>query len=150
MTIRRIPVRNAMANEQELLEGHVGDVLPNDAAVYVDRGGKTYDSAKHVKMGDLPQTGVIQLPRTTWYAIDPQPLTEDLAVVGYVIGPHGCVPIYEGRTHANSTHRRPRSHDLGRTPTPRGRGNWRTRKAARAAFALELPDRERGSSHSAE
>jgi len=72
MTVRRIPVRNAMANQQEVLEGEVIDVLPNENSVYVDRGGKTYDATKGVRMGELPQSGVIQLPRTTWYAFDPQ------------------------------------------------------------------------------
>lgn len=68
MTVRRIPVRNAAKNEQEILEGEVIDVLPRENSVYVDGNGKTYDASKGVRMSDLPQTGVVQLPRTTWYA----------------------------------------------------------------------------------
>lgn len=67
MSIRRIPVTNAMANQQEIIEGEIIDVLPNDHSVYVDRGGKTYDTGKGVRVGDLPQTGLTQVPRTTWY-----------------------------------------------------------------------------------
>lgn len=68
MTVRRIPVRNAMNNEQEILEGEIIDTLPAESSVYVDSTGRTYDAKKGVRMSDLPQTGVIQLPRTTWYA----------------------------------------------------------------------------------
>jgi len=67
MTVRRIPVRNAMKNEHELLEGDTIDTLPKENSVYVDGSGKTYDAKKGVKMSELPQAGVIQLPRTTWY-----------------------------------------------------------------------------------
>jgi len=67
MTVRRIPVRNAAKNEQEILEGEVIDVLPRENSVYVDGSGKTYDATKGVRMNDLPQSGVIQLPRTTWF-----------------------------------------------------------------------------------
>jgi hypothetical protein len=150
MTVRRIPVRNAMTNQPELLEGDVIDVLPNDHSMYVDRAGKTYDPSKGVRMTDLPQSGVIQLPRTTWYGFDPKPITDDLPIVGYMIGPDGCVPIYERRNHAHTTNRRPRADDLGSSATPGGRRNWRARKAARAAGALAVPDAERGSSSGTE
>lgn len=70
MTVRRIPVRNAMNNERELLEGDSIDTLPKENSVYVDGSGKTYDAKNGVKMSDLPPQGVIQLPRTTWYATE--------------------------------------------------------------------------------
>jgi hypothetical protein len=146
MTVRRIPIRNAMANEHELLEGEVIDVLPNDNSVYVDGSGKTYDTTKGIKMGELPQSGVIQLPRTTWYGFKPQPIEEDLVIVGYMNGPEGCVPIYERRSDAQRKNRSPRTDALGDAEPRQPRRNWRARKAARATGTLELPDdRDRGS-----
>lgn len=145
MTIRRIPVRNAMSNEPELLEGEVIDVLPNDQSVYVDRAGKTYDPSKGVRMGDLPQAGVVQLPRTTWFARTSKARTADLVIVGYLRGAEGCLPIYERRNHAHTPNDHSRLDDLGSGATPAGRRNRRARKAARAAGALELSDAERSS-----
>lgn len=146
MTVRRIPVRNAMTNQPELLEGDVTDMLPKEHSVYVDGNGKSYDATKGVRMSDLPHTGVVQLPRTTWYAFNPQPIEEDLVIVGYMNDAEGCVPIYERRNRANTANRRPRTDDLGSGATPGGRRNWRARKAARAAGALAVPDAERSSS----
>lgn len=146
MTVRRIPVRNAMTNQPELLEGDVTDMLPKEHSVYVDGDGKTYDATKGVRMSDLPHTGVVQLPRTTWYAFKPQPIEEDLVVVGYMNGAEGCVPIYERRSDAQRKNRSPRTDALGDTEPRQPRRNWRARKAARATGTLELPDdRDRGS-----
>jgi hypothetical protein len=93
MTIRRIPLHNTMTNDTEVLEGELVDTLPDDHSVYVDRTGKTYNPAKGVRLRDLPSTGVTQFPRTTWYALAPTPVTDELTSVGYPNGPDGCVPI---------------------------------------------------------
>ena len=66
-----------MSNENEILEGEIIDTLPKENSVYVDRTGRTYDATKGVRMSDLPQAGVIQLPRTTWYGFAPKPVTAE-------------------------------------------------------------------------
>jgi hypothetical protein len=140
MGIRRIPVKNAATNQDEILEGEVLDVLPDDRSIYVDRTGTTYDTTKTVRMNDLPTTGLLQLPRTTWFGFQPGPIEEPLVIVGYVMGPDGCVPIYERRSDAYPKNRRPRADAVG-TPAPaQPRRNWRARKAARATGALESAD----------
>lgn len=65
--ITRVPMYNATTNTPEYLQGESHDVL-REPSVFVDRSGKTYDASKGVRMGDLPQNGMIQVPRTTWYA----------------------------------------------------------------------------------
>ncbi len=65
--IQRIPVKNAMNNDDYLLQGDTIDVLPDEQDVYVDpRQGKTYDTKERVTVRDLPQSGVIRLPRVTY------------------------------------------------------------------------------------
>ena len=142
--IRRVPVHNAVTNKEEVLEGEIVDELKENS-VYVDRSGKTYDASKGIPFGQLPSERLVQLPRTTWYAFDPKPVTEELIVVGYIYGPDGCVPIYERRSDAHRKNRSPRTDALG-DAEPRGpRRNWRARKAARATGAPEFPDdRDRG------
>lgn len=67
--IRRVPVRDiTRSNETYALEGNSTDLVPKDRTVYIDRNGTTYDpQQKQFTMGDLPDDGVVQLPRTTWW-----------------------------------------------------------------------------------
>jgi hypothetical protein len=66
--IQRIPVKNAMRNDDDyLLQGETIDVVPDDRDVYVDpQQGRSYDTSQGVAMRDLPQSGVIRLPRVTY------------------------------------------------------------------------------------
>jgi hypothetical protein len=70
--IRRVPVHNAVKNQQEILEGEIVDEL-REPSVFVDRNGKTYDASRGISFGDLPNGQLVQLPRTTWYGFTPQP-----------------------------------------------------------------------------
>jgi hypothetical protein len=64
--VRRIPVHNAVKNQPEILEGEVVDEI-REPSVFVDRNGKSYDASRGLKVGDLPNGQLTQLPRTTWY-----------------------------------------------------------------------------------
>ncbi len=69
--IRRVPVQNVASDEEYVLEGELDDLLPNDNSVYVDpRTGRSYDSTERVKVEDLPNSALIQLPRTHWGSVD--------------------------------------------------------------------------------
>lgn len=145
--VRRIPVHNTVKNQPEILEGELVDEI-KEPSVFVDRNGKSYDASKGLKVSDLPDAPLTQLPRTTWYAFAPRPVEEDLVIVGYMNGPEGCVPIYERRSHGKNSGVRP---DVLRSVEPaKSRRNWRARKAARAADALELPDGSGSGSGSAQ
>lgn len=67
--IRRVPVRDlTRADEAYLLEGMPEDILPKQAMVYADRHGNTYDAQDNdVALRQLPEDGVVALPRTTWW-----------------------------------------------------------------------------------
>jgi hypothetical protein len=145
--IRRIPVHNAVTNKQEVLEGEVVDEL-KEPSVFVDRSGKTYDASKGVALGELPNTSLVQLPRTSWYVLTPHPINEDLVIVGYLNGPEGCVPIFERRSDGQN--RGVRTDALRSADADKPRRNWRARKAARNGGALALPDSSSGSGGGAE
>lgn len=67
--MKRVPLRDAANNQSFVLEGQDHEILPDDNTVYIDRQGKTYDpSQQQVALRDLSNEGVLQLPRTTWYA----------------------------------------------------------------------------------
>ena len=140
--IRRIPIHNAVTNQQEVLEGEVVDEL-KEQSVYVDPSGKTYDASKGIPLGKLPTEPLVQLPRTTWYAT-----ADDMVIVGHRIGAHGCEPIYEGRIDENGTNPGPRADALGSRAARGGGRHGRARNTARAAESLAVADLERGSSSS--
>ncbi len=89
--VRRIPVHNAVKNQPEILEGELIDEI-KEPSVFVDRNGKSYDASRGLRVSDLPNGQLTQLPRTTWYGFTPRPVEEDLLIVGYMNGPVGCVP----------------------------------------------------------
>lgn len=66
--IKRVPVRDVNNGGNYALEGQTVDVLPKDDTVYIDQQGKTYDPKDNVQLQQLPESGVLQLPRTTWWS----------------------------------------------------------------------------------
>jgi hypothetical protein len=64
--MRRV-VLDATEQAPFALEGSVNELLPDDATVYVDREGKTYDTERSIPLATLPEDGVVALPRTTWW-----------------------------------------------------------------------------------
>lgn len=142
--IRRVPVHNAVTNQQEVLEGEVVDQL-KEPSVFVDPHGKTYDASKGIPLGALPTEPLVQLPRTTWYA-----KADDVVIVGYRVGARGCAPIYEGRIDEHGTHARSRPDALGPRATLGGGRDGCARHAARALESLAVADPEHGGGGSAE
>jgi len=66
--IKRVPLLDATSGEQYVLDGETTDLVPNDRTVYIDQQGKTYDpSQRAVSFNELPEGGVLELPRTTWW-----------------------------------------------------------------------------------
>jgi hypothetical protein len=67
--IRRVPIQDATGKgENFALEGTPTDVLPKDDTIYIDETGKTYDpKTTDIALRELPDRGVLQLPRTTWW-----------------------------------------------------------------------------------
>jgi hypothetical protein len=67
--IRRIPLLDATTGQQLQLAGETTDIVPNDRTIYIDQDGNTYDPAqRNIRLEELPQGGVMELPRTTWWA----------------------------------------------------------------------------------
>lgn len=67
--IQKIPVKDATSNTDFLMRGEVIDLVPDERDVYIDpRNGRTFDTSEQIALRDLPQEGVIRLPRTTWGA----------------------------------------------------------------------------------
>ena len=66
--IKRVPLLDATTGQQFMLNGETTDIVPSDRTVYIDRQGNTYDPAQRtVSFDELPQEGVMELPRTTWW-----------------------------------------------------------------------------------
>ena len=66
--IRRVPVQPTTNPEEAYaLEGELTDLLPKDNTVYIDENGNTYDPHEGLQLQKLPESGVLQLPRTTWW-----------------------------------------------------------------------------------
>ena len=67
--IRRVPIQDATGKgESFAMEGDPNDLLPKDDTIYIDEEGKTYDpKSTSVALRELPERGVLQLPRTTWW-----------------------------------------------------------------------------------
>ncbi|HSQ05211.1 MAG TPA: hypothetical protein VLN59_14295 [Burkholderiales bacterium] len=65
--IKRVPIRDTNNGGTYALEGEPIDILPKDNTIYADHNGKTYDPRDNVQLQQLPDTGVLQLPRTTWF-----------------------------------------------------------------------------------
>jgi hypothetical protein len=123
-------------------DGLAADPLPTDTLVLHPQTHAVFDERDGHTFQDVPRAG-IAVPRTTWYA----DALHDVTIVGYLIGPDGCVPIFAPRSHdAHRSHQRAHPHDVG-SPAPRQpRRNWRARKAARAAESPELAHPEPGGS----
>lgn len=67
--IRRVPLLDATTGQQLQLAGETTDIVPNDRTVYIDQAGNTYDPAQRkIRLDELPEGGVMELPRTTWWA----------------------------------------------------------------------------------
>ena len=65
--IKRVPLLDPTSGQQFQLTGDTTDIVPNDRTVYIDQQGNTYDpSQRKVSFNELPEGGVLELPRTTW------------------------------------------------------------------------------------
>jgi len=65
--IRKVPVRNVATDENYVMEGELNDFLPNDNTVLIDtRSGRSYDSTDRLQLGQLPSTGLVELPLPHW------------------------------------------------------------------------------------
>jgi len=88
--IKRVPLLNPTDGQQYLLSGETTDIVPNERTVYIDREGNTFDPAQRkVSFDELPQDGVIELPRTTWW-IDEE--TFEILPDGIIV-PLGMQPL---------------------------------------------------------
>jgi hypothetical protein len=66
--IRRVPLLDPTTGQQFQLTGETTDIVPSDRTVYIDQQGNTYDpSQRKVSFNELPEGGVLELPRTTWW-----------------------------------------------------------------------------------
>jgi hypothetical protein len=141
MTIQTREINDAATGKVYAWDGLSTDPLPTGALILHPQTNAVFDAREGRTFGELPASG-IAVPRTTWYG----PL-DDVKVVGYLLGPDGCVPIYEPRSpHAPRKNRRTQPDAVDHPQPDKPRRNWRTRKAARAASAPELSDAEhRGS-----
>lgn len=67
--IKRVPLLDATNGQQFQLTGETTDIVPSNRTVYIDRQGNTFDpSQRKVSFDELPQDGVMELPRTTWWS----------------------------------------------------------------------------------
>jgi hypothetical protein len=65
--MKRVPIRDVNSGGTYGIEGDNNEYLPKDNTVYIDHEGKTYDPQDNVQLQQLPESGVLQLPRTTWW-----------------------------------------------------------------------------------
>ena len=110
--IQRREVNDAATGKVYEWDGLSNDPLPTDALMLHPTTNVVFDAHDGRSFGELPFTPLISVPRTTWYT----DALKDAKIIGYIMGPDGCVPLYA-----------PKDHD-GDLPKRR---NWRQRKAER-------------------
>lgn len=111
--IQRREINDAANGKVYEWDGLATDPLPTDALMLHPKTNAVFDARDGRTFGELPATPLIHVPRTTWYA----DTLDGAKIIGYVMGPDGCVPLYA-----------PKDHD-GEAVKPRR--NWRQRKAER-------------------
>jgi hypothetical protein len=124
MTIQTREINDAANGKVYAWDGLSTDPLPSGALILNPETNAVFDARDGRSFGELPATPLVHVPRTTWYT-DP---LDGAKVIGYVIGPHGCVPLYA-----------PKDHD-GDVPKPRR--NWRQRKLEREQERDQEPEQE--------
>jgi|GEM_PF-5067511 len=110
MTIQTRQINDAANGNVYAWDGLSTDPLPSGALILNPQTNAVFDPRDKRSFGELPPTPLVQVPRTTWYG---NPL-DGAKIIGYIMGPGGCVPIYAPKDHP------------GELVTPRR--NWRQRK----------------------
>ncbi|MGH2912070.1 MAG: hypothetical protein ACRDJ3_06295 [Solirubrobacteraceae bacterium] len=69
--VREIPLLDLTKGQAGVLQGNHDDRVVNNRTVMIDpRSGREFPQGEYV--GNLPQDGVVQIPRTTWYTAGPR------------------------------------------------------------------------------
>ena len=110
MSITTREIIDATDGKRYAWDGLTSDPLPTNTLLLQPKTSAFFDQTR--TLGETPNDQLVRIPRTTWYT----DALKDAKVIGYVIGPDGCVPLYA-----------PKDHD-GEPPKRR---NWRQRKQER-------------------